>query len=59
MSQTLLSFEQAAVDAEQAAKDAAAKAKADAKRQAELDKLSRRLARDAAARGRRPDESSD
>ncbi len=54
--QFLLSFEQARLDAEQAAKEAAAKAKAEAKHQEELDNLSRRLARQAAARERTPDE---
>ena len=59
--QTLLSFEQATVDAEQAAlaarsaaKAAAAQAKADAKRKAESEKLSRRLAREAAYRRKHP-----
>ena len=52
--QTLLSFEQAILDAEQAAKDAAAQAKADAKRKEESAKLSRRLAREAAYRAKHP-----
>ncbi len=54
MDQTLLSFEQALVDAKQAAKDAAAQAKADAKRKEESEKLSRRLAREAAYRAKHP-----
>jgi hypothetical protein len=56
MNQTLLPFEQSIVDAAQAAKDADAKAKADAKRQVELDKMSRRLARQWAYKQRTPDE---
>jgi hypothetical protein len=48
--QTLLTFEQARLDAEQAAKESAAKARAEAKRQEELDKLGRRVARDYARR---------
>jgi hypothetical protein len=54
MNQTLLTFEQAIVDAEQAAKDTAAQAKAAAKRKIESDKLSRRLAREAAYRRKHP-----
>ena len=54
MSQTFLSFEQQTRDAEQATKDAAAKAKADAKRKEESEKLSRRLAREAAYRAKHP-----
>jgi len=54
MNQTLLSFEQAKVDAEQAAKVAAAQAKAEAKRKEESEKLSRRLAREAAYRAKHP-----
>ena len=54
--QSLLSFEQAAVDAAQAVRHAAAQAKADAKRQAELDKMSRRLDRQFAQKYRTPDE---
>ncbi len=64
-SQTLLTFEQATVDAEQAAaqaqlqarlaaKAAAAAAKAEAKRKEESEKLSRRLAREAAYRRKHP-----
>ena len=52
--QVLLSFEQAIVDAAQAAKDAAAKAKADAKRREESEKLFRRLAREDAYRRKHP-----
>ncbi len=52
--QTLLSFEQAIVDAKQAAKEAAAQAKAEAKRKEESEKLSRRLAREAAYRAKHP-----
>src|SRR5690349_9651008 len=52
--QTLLLFEQQTRDAEQAAKAAALKAKADAKQKEESDKLSRRLAREAAYRRRHP-----
>jgi hypothetical protein len=59
--QTLLTFEQATVDAEQemaraarSAKEAAAQAKADAKRKEESEKLSRRLAREAAYRRKHP-----
>ncbi len=68
MSQTFLSFEQQARDAEQAlidakraakeaataARAAAAQAKADAKRKEESEKLSRRLAREAAYRRNHP-----
>jgi hypothetical protein len=54
MNQTLLSFEQAIVDAAEAAKAAAAQAKAEAKRKAESEKLSRRLAREAAYRRKHP-----
>ena len=61
MSQTFLSFEQQARDAEQAlidakraAKEAAAKARAEAKRKEESEKLSRRLAREAAYRRKHP-----
>ena len=54
MNQTLLTFEQAIVDAAQAAKDAAVKAKADAKRKEESEKLSRRLAREDAYRRKHP-----
>jgi hypothetical protein len=54
MNQTLLSFEQATVDAAQAAKDATAKAKADAKHREQMDKLSRRLAREDAYRRKHP-----
>jgi hypothetical protein len=43
MNQTLLLFEQATLDAEQAAKEAAANAKVDAKRKEEPGILSRRL----------------
>src|SRR5512137_1629960 len=52
--QSLLSFEQAILDAAQAAKDAAAKAKAEAQRKEESEKLSRRLAREAAYRAKHP-----
>jgi hypothetical protein len=63
--QTLLSFEQAQVDAEQlalarrneakaASKAAAAQARAEAKRKEESEKLSRRLAREAAYRRKHP-----
>ena len=52
--QTLLSFEQAIINTEQAAKDAAAQAKAEAKQKEESDKLSRRLAREAAYRRKHP-----
>jgi hypothetical protein len=52
--QGFLSFEQAILDAEQAAKDAAAQAKAEAKQKEESDKLSRRLAREAAYRRKHP-----
>ena len=54
--QNLLSFEQAAVDAAQAVRDAAAQAKADVQRQAELDKMTRRLDRDRERKYRTPDE---
>ena len=65
MSQTLLFFEQAQVEAEQAAtaaqlaarqaaKDAVAAARAAAKAKEESDKLSRRLAREAAYRQKHP-----
>jgi hypothetical protein len=61
MSQTFLFFEQEILDAEQAvidaaaaAKAAAAQAKADAKRREESEKLSRRLAREAAYRRKHP-----
>jgi len=54
--QTLLAFEQATVDAQQAKQDAAAEAKADAQHQLELDKMSRRLARQWAQKQRTPDE---
>jgi hypothetical protein len=54
MKQTLLFFEQATVDAAQAAKDAAAAAKDAAKRKEESEKLSRRLAREAAYRRKHP-----
>jgi hypothetical protein len=54
MNQTLLSFEQARVDADLAAKAAAAKAKADAKEKEASEKLSRRLAREAAYRKKHP-----
>ena len=61
MSQTFLFFEQQALDAEQAAidakraaKEAAAKARAEAKRKEESEKLSRRLAREAAYRRKHP-----
>jgi hypothetical protein len=63
MNQTLLPFEQAAVDAELAAATAKLQAKlatkaqrAILKRQAELEKLSRRIAREQAAKDRTPDE---
>jgi hypothetical protein len=59
--QTFLSFEQATLDAEQAAKDAAAQAKAEAQKaraartaKEESEKLSRRLAREAAYRRKHP-----
>ncbi len=52
--QSLLSFEQAIVDAAAAAKAAAAQAKAEAKRKEESEKLSRRLAREAAYRAKHP-----
>ena len=52
--QSLLSFEQAILDAKQAAKDAAAAAKTEAKRKEESAKLSRRLARQAAYRAKHP-----
>ena len=52
--QAFLSFEQAILDAEQAAKAAKAKAKADAKRKEESEKLSRRLAREVAYRAKHP-----
>jgi hypothetical protein len=48
MKQALLAFEQALVDAAQAAKEAKANAKADARRKEESEKLSRRLARQTA-----------
>ncbi len=65
MSQTLLSFEQATVDAEQAAEQARLQAKLAAKAEAqkaraartakeESEKLSRRLAREAAYRAKHP-----
>ena len=54
--QTLLSFEQAARDAEQAAKDSAAKTKAEATRKEELDKLGRRVVREYARRQKIPDQ---
>lgn len=54
MTQTLLPFDQATLDAAQAAKDAAAKTKAAAKHREESEKLSRRLAREAAYRARHP-----
>ncbi len=54
MNQTFLLFEQQTRDAAQAEKDAAAKAKADAKRKEESEKLSRRLAREAAYRRKHP-----
>jgi hypothetical protein len=61
--QTLLAFEQATVDTELAALSRRSAAKADAKaqraiqkRQAELDKMSRRLARQIAHKERTPDE---
>jgi len=63
MSQTLLSFEQAQVDAEEAAAYAKLQAKLAAKaqraiqkHQEELDKMSRRLTRQFAQRERTPDE---
>jgi hypothetical protein len=63
MNQSLLSFEQATVDAEQLASAARTNAKLAAKaqrailkRQAELDKMSRRFARDTARKQRTPDE---
>jgi hypothetical protein len=52
--QTLLSFEQAILDAAAAARAAAAQAKAEAKRKEESEKLSRRLAREAAYRQKHP-----
>ena len=52
--QTLLTFEQAVVDAAAAAKAAAAQAKVDAKRKEESEKLSRRLAREDAYRRKHP-----
>ena len=52
--QTLLAFEQAAVDAQQAATAAKIAAKAEAKRREELDKMSPRLAREAAYRAKHP-----
>jgi hypothetical protein len=52
--QSLLSFEQALVDAAAAAKAAAVQAKAEALRQQESAKLSRRLAREAAYRRKHP-----
>lgn len=52
--QALLAFEQATVDAARAAKDDAAAAKAAAKRKEESEKLSRRLAREAAYRRKHP-----
>ena len=62
-SQSLLSFEQATVDAELAALSRRSAAKADAKaqrailkRQAELDNMTRRLARDQVRKQRTPDE---
>ena len=62
-SQSLLAFEQAAVDVELAAANAKLQAKLAAKaqrailkRQAELDKMSRRLVRDYARKQRTPDE---
>ncbi|HWQ92759.1 MAG TPA: hypothetical protein VN673_13875 [Clostridia bacterium] len=54
MKQTLLLFEQQLRDAEQAAKAAVAQARADAKRKEESEKLSRRLARQAAYRRKHP-----
>lgn len=63
MNQSFLTFEQATLDAEQAAANAklqaklAAKAQRDIlKRQAELDKLCRRVMRDHARKQRTPDE---
>lgn len=54
--QFLMPFEQAIVDGEQAAIEAkhAAKARADAKQKEESEKLSRRLAREAAYRRKHP-----
>jgi hypothetical protein len=54
MNQTLLPFEQDRVEAELAAKAADAKAKADAKEKEASEKLSRRLAREAAYRKKHP-----
>ena len=54
MKQSLLTFEQALVDAAQAAKEAKAQARAEAKRKKESEKLSRRLARQAAYRAKHP-----
>jgi hypothetical protein len=54
MQQALLSFEQATLDAAQAAKDAAAKAKADAKAKEESDKSTRRMMRAAAYAQKHP-----
>ena len=60
-SQSLMPFEQAIIDGEQAAKDAAAQAKAEAQKaraartaKEESAKLSRRLAREAAYRRKHP-----
>ena len=61
MNQTVLFFEQQTLDAEQAlidakraAKEAAAAARAAAKQKEEMDKMSRRLAREAAYRRKHP-----
>jgi len=51
-----LTFEQALLDAARVARDSLARAKAEAKRQAELDKLGRRLQRETARRERTPDQ---
>ena len=52
--QSLFQFEQAILDAAQAAKAAAAKAKAEAQRKEETEKLSRRLTREAAYGAKHP-----
>jgi len=51
-----LTFEQALLDAARAAKDSLARARAEAKRQAELDGLGRRVQRETARRERTPDQ---
>ena len=51
-----LSFEQALLDAVRSAKASSVRAKQESKRQAELDKLGRRLQRESARRERTPDQ---